>query len=302
VRPVLAIVIVSYNARDFLTGCLESIFRHPPRFPFEVVVVDNVSSDGSPQRVRERFPDVTLLANADNRGFGPACNQGWRAVDSEHVLLLNSDTEVLPGTLDALVGALEARPRAGVVAPLAVDGRGDTIQMSWGWTPLFLGEILQRFFAPRAIQRSATRRRIAQWLQRRERMAPIVSGAAMLFRRAALEQVGGMDEDYVFYLEDSDICTRLWRAGWQVWFSPQAKIVHHLGKSSASQPGKTALLYRQSQLLFYRKHGGFLDRLLIHLYLRLKYWRIYFPPREAAAREFHRRLRGILESREKVTL
>ncbi len=298
----LSIVIVSYNAREYLSRCLESIFRHAPPFPFEVIVVDNASKDGSPEMVRSEFPHVRLLANADNRGFGPACNQGWRAGDSDHVLLLNSDTEALPGTLEGLVQALEARTRAGVVVPLFVNGRGEVIQMSWGWTPLFWGEILQRLLSPRALQAGGWRHALAQWLQRRERTAPIVCGAAMTFRRKALEQIGGMDEDYVLFLEDSDICTRLWKAGWQVVFWPQQRIVHHLGKSSASQPGKIALLYRQSQLIFYRKHGGLLDRTLVSLYLRLKFWRIYFPPKEGETREFYRRLRGILEHREKVSL
>ena len=296
----LSIVIVSFNAREYLSKCLESIDRHAPPFAFEVIVVDNSSTDGSPELVREKFPHVKLHALAENRGFGPGCNHGMRAGNSDHVLLLNSDTEMLPGTLEALVTALESMPAAGVVAPYFVDGRGEVIQMSWGWTPLFVGEILQRFFSPRSLERSGWRRRLVRRMQRRTRVAQIVCGAAMLFRREALEQIGGMDEDYVLYLEDSDVCARLRKAGWQVVFWPGARLVHHLGRSSASQPGTIALLYRQSQLLFYAKHGSPLDRALIHLYLRIRFWRIYLLPRSPHEREFYLRLRAVLEGREKV--
>jgi GT2 family glycosyltransferase len=301
VRHKLSIVIVSYNAREYLARCLASIDRYPPPFPYEVIVVDNTSQDGSPEMVRSQFPHVRLLANPDNRGYGPAGNQGWRAGDSEYVLLMNSDVEVTPGSLQGVVEALDKRPHAGVLVPLFVDGRGEVIQMSWGWKPLFWGEILQRQLTPRALEGGGWRRRLVQWLQRRERTAEIVCGAAMTFRRQALEQIGGMDEDYVLYLEDSDVCARLWKAGWQAVFWPHATMVHHLGKSSAAQPGKIALLYRQSQLLFYRKHGSLLDRALVQLYLRLKFWRIYFLPRDPERREFYQRLRRVLAEREKVT-
>lgn len=296
----LAIVIVSYETREYLSRCLASIERNAPPFPFEMIVVDNASTDGSPEMVRSRFPAARLLANEDNRGYGPACNQGWRASGSEYVLLMNSDAEVLPGTLEKVVGALEARPLAGVLVPLFVNGEGEVIQMSWGWKPLFWGEILQRQLTPRTLERNGWRRRLVHWLQRRERTADIVCGAAMTFRRQALEQIGGMDEEYVLYLEDSDVCARLWRAGWQVVFWPGARMVHHLGKSSASRPGRVALLYRQSQLLFYRKHGSALDRALVQLYLRLKFWRIYFPPHDPERRDFYRSLRGVLAERERI--
>ncbi|HVP14747.1 MAG TPA: glycosyltransferase family 2 protein [Terriglobales bacterium] len=301
-RDRLAIVIVSYEAREHLARCLRSIAKNAPPFPVSVIVVDNASRDGSPEMVRSEFPDVTLIANQENRGFGPACNQGWRASDSDHVLLLNSDTEVLPGSLEGMVNALDARPRSGVLTPLVVDGRGEVIQMSWGWEPLFWGEILQKTFSPRALERSRWRRALVRRLQRRECRAAILCGAALLVRREALEQVGGMDEGYVFYLEDSDLCTRLRKAGWLATFHPGESIVHHLGKSSASQPARAALLFHQSQLLYYRRHGSALDRLLVGIYLRLRFWRAYLPTRELEAREFHRKLRGVLAGRERIAL
>jgi GT2 family glycosyltransferase len=302
VSPLLSIVIISYNTREYLCRCIESIHRHAPPFPFEIIVVDNASTDGSAEAVRTKFPGVQVRVAARNQGYSSACNAGIRAGHSDYVLLLNSDTEMLAGTLEELVQALTSRPRAGAMSPLFVDGRLETIQMSWGWQPLFLGEIVQAFFTPRALAGQPWRVAIVQALQRRERTVPILCGAAMLLRRSVLEAIGCMDEDYLFYLEDSDVCARVWKAGWEVVFTPKSRIVHHLGKSSAAQPYRIALLYRQSQQLFYRKHGTALDRFLLGVYLRIKFWRMYWPPRESAASDFYRDMRGLLENRIKIEL
>jgi len=251
--------------------------------------------------VRESFPWARLVQER-NRGYSAACNAGVRAGDSDFVLLLNSDTEMLPATLTMLVEALEAHPRAGALCPTIVDGKREIQQMSWGWQPLFLGEILQRFFVPRALAAQPWRLRIVHALERRERTAAILCGAAMIFRRAVLAAIGGMDEGYVFYLEDSDVCTRVWKAGWQCVYDPRTQIVHHLGKSSAERPDRMSLLYRQSQLRYYRRHGTMLDRFLLGVYLRARFWRIYHPPREPAAGAFYRQLRAVLENRAAIDL
>ncbi len=304
-RIVLSIVIVSYNTREYLERCLGSIERNSPEFSVQVVVVDNGSRDGSAEMVRERFPSVQLLANRRNAGFGPALNQGIRAVDSDFVLLLNSDTEVLSGTLSVPVREMQGRPEIGMAAPLFVDGSGRIIHMSWAWTPLFFGEILQRAFSPAAVQTKAWRRRLVERLQARERVVPTLCGAAMFVRREALDRAGGLDEGFVLYFEDSDLCVRVRKLGWRLLFLPQVRIIHHLGRSTASKPGKMTLLYRQSQLRFYRKHGTDLDRLLLRLYLWWKFRRIPVGgDSEAPAdqREFGEKLRGVLRGTERVEL
>lgn len=301
----VGVVIVSYNSRAHLERCVESILRSEAPFAIETVVVDNASSDGTPDMVRSRFAGVRLLANPENRGYGAACNQGIHALDTEFVLLLNSDTVVFPDTVRRLVQVLRRRPAAGAVTPQFFDEQGDIIQMSWGWEPLFWGEFLQKFFAPKSLARSPLRRGLVRRLQGRERQAQILYGAAMLFRKRCLEAIGGMDEDYVFYLEDSDICRRARDKGWELVYTPEARIVHHLGKSSADDPGKMQLLYRQSQLLYYRKHGSVLDRVLLMTYLRLKFWRIWMYRLSAGkdpTAEFFRDLDKVLRGEIRVTL
>jgi GT2 family glycosyltransferase len=301
----LAIVIPSYNASVLLERCLNSIYRNPPEFPFEVIVVDNASDDGSAEMMRETFPEARLIANAGNRGFGPAANQGLRAADARYLFLLNSDTEVLPGTLNVLARELERNPDVAVVAPEFTDGRGDIIQMSWGWHSLFWGEIPQKFFSPGRLRRSRFRRWLVKRLQARSRRTPIVCGAGLFLRRAALDEIGLIDESLVMYFEESDLCLRAWKRGWAVLFCPDARVIHHLGRSSAETPGKLSLIYRQSQLYYYDKHGTRMQRRLVRLYLRLKYWRIALYKiyrRHDSRSDYYARLDAILKGTERVSL
>jgi hypothetical protein len=301
----LAIVIPNYNARVFLERCLNSIYNNPPKLSFEVIVVDNASDDGSAEMVRELFPRTRLIANDDNRGFGPAANQGLRAADAQYVFLLNSDTEVLPDTLDVLARGLERNPDVAVLAPEFTDGNGEIIQMSWGWHSLFWGEIPQRFFSPRQVRKSRFRRWLVKRLQSHSRRTPIVCGAGLLLRQAALDEIGLIDEKLVMYFEESDLCLRAWKKGWAVLFYPDAKVVHHLGQSSGEMPWKLALIYRQSQLYYYDKHGTRTQRRLLRLYLRLKFWRMAMYkmcPRLNRHRDYYDRLEAVLNGTERISL
>jgi len=268
-------------------------------------VVDNASSDGSADAVRRLFPQVRLIANPDNRGFGPAANQGLRGAAAPYLFLLNSDTEVTPGALDTLVQGMEQNRDVAVMAPEFTDGRGALIQMSWGWHSLFWGELPQKFFSPKALQKSAFRRWLVKRLQTRPKRTPIVCGAGLLLRRQALDEIGLLDERFVMYFEESDLCLRAWKNGWAVLFYPRAKVVHHLGKSSGETPGKLSLVYRQSQLYYYDKHGTALQRRLVRLYLRLKFWRIVLYkifPRLCSDPDYYSQMDAVLKGTTRVSL
>src|SRR5687767_4458183 len=139
----LAIVIVSYNTRSELENCLQSLHDHPPRVPYEIVVVDNASRDGSVDAVRSRWPGVTVIALHSNVGFASANNAGIRATKSELVLLLNSDTVVPEGAIDRLIGALRELPGASIVGPKIVDGEGHS-ELSYGRMMTPLAELRQK--------------------------------------------------------------------------------------------------------------------------------------------------------------
>jgi N-acetylglucosaminyl-diphospho-decaprenol L-rhamnosyltransferase len=263
----LAIVIVSFNARDDLAATLASLHDAPPRVPHRIVVVDNASTDGAADLVRARFPDVTVIAAGGNLGFARANNIGIRATGGEHVLLLNPDTVVPAGAVDALVARLDADSTIAAVGPRLVDAAGRA-ELSFGslyspWTEA--GRKLTLALDARGvglvrgwIDRATRTPREPQWL----------TGACLLVRRAAGDAVGWFDERYFMYAEDVDLCAALRAAGGRVVFVPDVEVVHLRGRSGASRPGPTRDAWRASHLAFYEKHRPAWAPLL-RLYLRL---------------------------------
>lgn len=251
--PLVTVAVVSFNTRDHLLAALASVARHAG-VPHETVVVDNASTDGSVEAVRRAHPEVAVLANATNVGFGAANNQAAAVARGLHLLLLNSDAELRPGALPALVAALDRRPGAAAAGPLTREPDG-TIQVSFGPMLTPLAEWRQR-----ALVRGV-RRRDTSALARAEAAARVpqepvwVSASCLLVRKEAFAAVGGFDEGFFLYEEDVDLCVRLRAAGATILHVPEAEVVHHLGRSTARSP-RAALEYHRSHLRFYRKHNG----------------------------------------------
>jgi GT2 family glycosyltransferase len=251
--PELAIVIVSFNARDDLARCLASLHASPPAVSHEIVLVDNASTDGGPAMVRERWPAVRVIETGKNLGFSAGNNVGIRASASELILLLNGDTLVPPGAIDRLVAELRHCPDAAVIGPRLRDGAGRT-ELSWG--PMIgpfsearqklLGKLYERGVGPvcRYVERLAATARTTDW----------VSGACLLVRRADAVAVGLLDERYFLYTEDVDFCAAIRSAGRTVRYTPAAEVVHLRGRSRAHAPATANAAYRRSHLAFYRKH------------------------------------------------
>jgi GT2 family glycosyltransferase len=249
----LSIVIVSYNARADLERCLESLAAAPPAIPHDVVVVDNASADGSAAAVRARWPLVRVIERATNGGFSVANNEGIRATSGELVLLLNSDTIVPPGALDALAARLAADPSAAIAGPRLVDAAGRA-ELSWGPMIAPLAELRQKRLLAQYEAGTEWAVRRVEGLSRTERYVDWVSGAALLVRRSDADAVGLLDERYFLYTEDVDFCAAVRARRRRVLFTPAAEIVHLRGRSRASAPGPSNAAYRRSQLAFYRKH------------------------------------------------
>lgn len=255
-HPELAIVIVSYNVRDDLARCLESLAQHPPATPHEIVVVDNASTDGSAGMVRERWPAVQVIALPENRGFSAANNAGIRATAeraSRLVLLLNSDTSVPEGAIDTLIDRFDAVPDVAIAGPRLVDAQGRP-ELSFGPMPGPFTEARQKRLGA-AYARGETRavRRVTA-LTSTERFPDWVTGACMLVSRVDAEKAGLLDERYFMYLEDADFCAAVRTLGWRVLFTPAATVVHLRGRSRARAGEMVDRAYRSSQLAFYRKH------------------------------------------------
>lgn len=263
----LAIVIVSFNAREDLAACLASLRAAPPSVPHEIVVVDNASDDGSVEAARA-VPGVMVIPLERNTGFAAANNVGIRATHGELILLLNSDTIVPAGAIDALVARLRRDPSVGVVGPRLVDARG-LPELSFG-----------RMMSPRyEWHRKNTLRDIERgsaatldWLRNetaREQVVDWVSGGCLLVRRRDAEAAGLLDERFFLYTEDVDFCHAIRKLGRKVLFTPVATITHLRGRSRASRPEASRRLYRRSHLAFYEKHHPRWAPML-KLYLRLK--------------------------------
>jgi GT2 family glycosyltransferase len=248
----LSIVIVSYNARGDLERCLASLHTPPPALTFEIIVVDNASSDGSAEAAR-RWPQVRVIESPENRGFAAASNTGIRAGGAALVLLLNSDTIVPRGAIDELVRAIRSQPDIAVVGPRLVDRDGRP-ELSFGSMVSPLAELRQRRLMQGLARRDRTTLRKVEEMTRIEQSPDWVSGACLLVCRADAEAVGLLDERYFMYLEDVDFCAAIRARGRRILFTPSVEIVHLRGRSAASAPAATEAAYRRSQVAFYEKH------------------------------------------------
>jgi N-acetylglucosaminyl-diphospho-decaprenol L-rhamnosyltransferase len=257
----LSIVIVSYNTRDDLMRCLESLHATPPRAMHDIVVVDNGSTDGSTDAVR-RFPDVRVLESGGNVGFARANNLGIRATASVNVLVLNSDTIVPAGAIDRLLAELDANPDVAVVGPRIVDGQGRA-ELSFGRMMTPFNEFRQKRLGRGPVDELTRTRAYPDW----------VSAACLLVRRADAEAAGLFDERYFMYTEDVDFCAAIRARGRKILFAPEIEIVHLRGRSAATAPRETSAAYRRSQLAFYQKHNPrWAPWLRLYLWLRGIEW------------------------------
>ena len=253
---ILSVCIVNWNTRELLRACLESLRRNPSaRAQLEIIVVDNASSDSSAELVARDFPEVRLLANAENRGYAAGNNQAIAASGGEYVLLLNPDTEVAPGALDKLLEFLRDHPEAAGVAPRLVGPDGATQRSCRGfpdpWAVFADALGLARLF-PRS--RRLGRYRLTWWNHDDLREVDQPMASALLLRRSALKRVGAFDEDFPIFFNDVDLCYRLKQAGWRLYFDPEATVLHHHGASTAQVRRRMIIESHRSLARFYRKH------------------------------------------------
>jgi N-acetylglucosaminyl-diphospho-decaprenol L-rhamnosyltransferase len=272
--PNVAVLIVNWNTCDLLAACLASVQAHTQGLNVQMLVVDNASTDTSVEMVHERYPEALLLANTDNIGFVSGNNQAYAASDpSMHfVLLLNSDAELLPGALKTMVDWLEAYPKAGACGPLTLNTDG-TLQPTWSRFPTVWDEMRgiqdRRFLNSRRSPRSdVSSMRALPGPQ----PTGWVGGSCLLVRREAIERdLEGVLLDPVFsmYSEETDLCFRLQRRGWEVFFVPTAEVIHHGGQSSKQSSLRTLTLMYQSKTLFFQRHYGSSHALRLRLGLAL---------------------------------
>lgn len=233
----MTVVVVTWNSRALLDACLSAIFDDlDDRRAVDVIVVDNASQDGTLEQLERAWPHVRVIGNSQNVGYTRANNQAIRDSRGDYLLLVNADAFLRPGCLAALCTQLDADPHVAVIAPRLVYGDGSWQRWTAGRAPslgaaanhyLFLERLNPRLFRGLFLGADCLTPEPVDW----------VSSACMLVRRAALDQIGLMDERFFVYMDDVDLCQRARDAGWSVWYWPEAECVHLMGRSTRPEPG-----------------------------------------------------------------
>ena len=251
-------VIVAWNVREHLYGCLQSLRDAGVDSWTKTVVVDNASADGTADMVEREFPNVQLVRAGSNLGFSRGNNLVLRTVATEYTWVLNPDTVVPAGVLEALVAEMDADAAIGAIGPKQIDGQGRVqfeaaVNQPTIWNAVCDLSLLSRMF-PRS--RVFARRKMGWWDHQDDRDVPGLAGSAMLVRRAALDRVGLLDET-MFYVEDMDLCRRIAEAGWRIRYRGSVAITH-FGGASVERAGEIRQLQiaYQSFWLYLRKHEG----------------------------------------------
>ncbi len=252
----LSVIILNWNACEWLERSVGSaLAQDTGPYAFEVVFVDNASTDGSVEFVRSRFPGARVMAMDRNLGFAGGNNGAIRESEGRYVLLLNPDTETHPGAFRALLDFMDAHPQCGIAGPKLLNPDG-SLQYSCRHFPtleagLFRNTPLGKLFPGNRATKDYLMKDVPH-----DRAMPVdwVSGAAMLIRREVLDQVGLLDEGYFMYVEDVDLCYRARHAGWEVWYEPAGVITHAIGKSSDKRPLPMIAAFHRSMFRFFRKH------------------------------------------------
>jgi GT2 family glycosyltransferase len=270
----LSIVIVTHNSLSPVEKCLRSLEKHPPGGQYEIIVVDNASSDGTPEMIRESFSSVRLIANKDNRGYSKGVNQAFLTSSGRYFLILNPDIVVGEDSIDALVRFMDDKPEAGIAGSKLVFPDG-TVQPSCRSFYTIRALFLRRTFLGKLFPRARVLREhlMSEYDHAEARKVDWIIGACMIVRRDAIEDVGLMDERFFLYFEDTDWCYRMKQHGRQVWYVPDSVMVHLYERSSAkSVLSKPFLMHMLSLMRYYekwnrifhflRKHRGTIKTLL----------------------------------------
>ena len=247
----LSVVIVSYNVRELLTACIDSVVKAAEGIDTEVFVVDNKSVDDTIEVINRDYPWVHLINNKENLGFSKANNIAIRQAEGEYVLLLNPDTVVAGGTLRGAIEFMDQHPEAGGAGVRMHNADGTLAPESRRAVPTLM-------VAARKML-GFTKRYYMSYLSWNEPgQIEVISGAFMLLRRKAIDQVGMLDEDFFMYGEDIDLSYRLLKGGWQNWYLP-LDIIHYKGQSTQKSDFRYVHVFYQAMLIFFRKHYSHLS-------------------------------------------
>lgn len=252
----LSVIIVNYNVRAYLEQCLRTVFEAMKGIDGDVFVVDNLSTDGSVEMVREKFPAVRLIANKVNVGFSRANNQAVRESTAEYVLLLNPDTVVGEDVFHKVIAFMDAHPKAGGLGVKMIDGTGQFLPESKRGLPTPSVAFFKIIGLTRLFPRSKVfgRYHLGHLAENEAAPIEILSGACMFLRKRTLDEVGLLDESFFMYGEDIDLSYRITMGGYENWYFPDARIIHYKGESTKKSSVNYVFVFYNAMAIFAKKH------------------------------------------------
>lgn len=251
----ISVIIVNWNTRTLLLECIESLVCDLQNVPYEIIVVDNNSSDDSVAAVRQQYPQVRLILNDSNLGFAKANNIGIVQASGKYIAFVNSDIKILPGCFLPLVRYMETHADAGCIGP-RIFNPDTTYQLSSRHFPTLWNSFIEALGIHNYFMRSRFFSGEFMWLDKQKEPCDvdILSGCFWFIRAQALKRVGGLDETFFFYGEDKDYCMRYRRAGWKVIYVPEARVIHYGGASSSLRPVEYYYQLQRAYIQFWKKY------------------------------------------------
>lgn len=254
----LSIIIVCFNSREVLLPCLESIWKALPSFPFEVILVDNGSKDNSVQEVHRRFPEVIIIQSGSNEGYAGGNNIGFAKARGQYVLFLNPDTIIHQGAFDKLVGRADSDPNIGIVGP-AIQHADGARHRSCFRAPRIreaLAKAIWLYRIPGYTKAYGYPGEYREDQYKDEMEVDDVTGCCLLARKAILDEVGVFDEEYFVYFEDTDLCERVRKHGYRIFYDPSASIVHLGWATTIKHEIWCRIQFERNHCRFFAKHRG----------------------------------------------
>lgn len=252
----LSTIIVTHNSSKWITNCLESLLKDLKPFSYQIIVVDNASTDQTTDLIKSQFPEIILLKKPRNEGLARACNQALSKCQAEYVLFLNPDAEVISGMIHALKTFMEGHPEAGAIGPALLNADG-SLQLSGNTFPSLKNLCFETFFLDRLFPQNPVFG--SHKLSHADRSRPLqvdwTMGSCLFVRKKALDQVGGFDEQFFLFFEETDLCFRLRNAGYEIYVIPEAKVIHRGGAGRPENYNAHKIIhYHRSLFHYFRKH------------------------------------------------
>ncbi|MEH2256939.1 glycosyltransferase family 2 protein [Nostoc sp.] len=264
----VSIILVNYNGAEVLPDCLNSIEKFIDIPNYEIIVVDNASSDSSVELIAENFPKVNLFKQAKNRGFGVGNNAGAKFARGEFLFLLNTDTVLTSNILPHLIELMQADPKVAIIGPKLLNPDG-SLQISVSPALGIKGEYQARKMHQSYL--NISQQNLIEQKFKEIQEVDIIVGAAFFIRSSLFYKLGGFDENFFMYFEESDLCQRVQYQGYKIIYTPHVSLIHLQGHSIEKSANTMAIEYRRSQIYYYQKHRPDWEQILLRVYLFYKF-------------------------------